>query len=704
MLTFLNTFFAWILLAAALPLLIHLFTRKKLKVIPFSSLQFLQVMQKEKIRQVKLRQWLLLLLRTLAILFLVLAFMRPTLKTSALFVGQKAKTSFVLIVDNSLSMAEMVSGQSYLALARQRGKEIAGMMQPGDEVSIITAGFPAQALAGGPFLDTGKAMAALEQIEQTAGATDLQRALDLAMQHLATSPNLNKEIYLLSDNRAALQADALPAQNGVDLRLYTLDWPRESRRNVALTDIRIENQIFEVRKPVELRVTVANTGDVDESAKRVSVLLNGSRAAQTQVDIPAGQTREVVFRVVPELAGYQRVTAEIENDRLMLDNRRHALFHIPAQTRVLLTGAAPEDALFVRLALAQSGSDTTLQLRQERPEQLASLDIGDYDAIVLCNVPAINAALALRLQQYLQDGGGVILFLGNDVDLRSYNQEMFERLRLGRLGESLGSLTNEQSILRLGTINFGHPLFQGVFSDESSGHARKVDSPAFRFAVQAHPHQDAETIMSYSNGSPFLLERRVGEGAVLAFLSAADASWSDLAFKGLFAPLVNRAVRYVAGKGGLPGKEIYAGEPAEVRLTGSNATSFSIKTPAAGMLQVRPEIRDAGYFVSTRQTAETGFYDLLVNEREAYVWAVNFDPGELQQEPMAAGVLQNLVGRENLLRLDATVPVAEALTALRYGTELWQLCLALALLCLLAEMLLFRSRPEPIKELSFDRT
>ena len=86
------------LLAAGIPILIHLLNLRKLKKIEFSTLAFLKELQKTKIRKIKLKQWILLALRVLIIIFLVLSFARPTLESVDIAAAaSKAKTSSVFM-------------------------------------------------------------------------------------------------------------------------------------------------------------------------------------------------------------------------------------------------------------------------------------------------------------------------------------------------------------------------------------------------------------------------------------------------------------------------------------------------------------------------------------------------------------------------------------------------------------------------------
>src|SRR2546428_13067630 len=92
------------LLAASLPVLIHLLNRRKLKRIRFPAVRFVLLSQKRISRSYRLRHWLLLALRTLAGIPLPLLLANPIFQTGAgLFAGSGPGSLFALL-DNSLSM------------------------------------------------------------------------------------------------------------------------------------------------------------------------------------------------------------------------------------------------------------------------------------------------------------------------------------------------------------------------------------------------------------------------------------------------------------------------------------------------------------------------------------------------------------------------------------------------------------------------
>ena len=107
--SFLNPVFLFGLLAASIPLIIHLFTRRRPRETPFPSLEFLSEVNQSEIRRLRIKQWLLLLLRALAIAAIALAMARPAIK-GALGLHSDAATSVVVLVDQSGSMGARAAG------------------------------------------------------------------------------------------------------------------------------------------------------------------------------------------------------------------------------------------------------------------------------------------------------------------------------------------------------------------------------------------------------------------------------------------------------------------------------------------------------------------------------------------------------------------------------------------------------------------
>src|SRR5690625_5166287 len=100
--TFLNPLALLALAAAAIPLVVHLFNFRRPRRIDFSSIEFLRTVEKSTMQRVRVQEWLLLLLRTLAVACLVLSFARPILSGGdAASVVQRGRHATAIVIDAS---------------------------------------------------------------------------------------------------------------------------------------------------------------------------------------------------------------------------------------------------------------------------------------------------------------------------------------------------------------------------------------------------------------------------------------------------------------------------------------------------------------------------------------------------------------------------------------------------------------------------
>jgi hypothetical protein len=703
---FINTTLLWALAAIALPLLIHLLTRRKLRVVTVSTIAFLKRLEKENIRRLKLRQLLLLLLRMLIVALLVLAFTRPTLRREQSTLAQRAAASAVVILDNSLSMASASEGASLLAQARNQAQRLAALFAPGDEIFLITAAKPARLFSPAAFLTPESFAAAVATIPQSAGETDLAGALTLAREKAANSRNVNREIYVLSDGRAALPVNS-PANEKANaeairgLRGYVIRFDKTLANNLLLQAATLGNQIFERSKTFEVVATVTNNGRNDINNRLVHLFLNGKRVAQQIIDVPAGTERRVAFHAVPDTTGFLFGRFELEDDDLMLDNTRGFVFFIPPQRRVLAVSGHPEDLAYVRLAFNPYENQAANAWHEIAVGDLSAERFENYDGMVMANVPRLSEAVAQRLMNYLNDGGGVMIFLGSDVDLRNYNEVLLSRVHAGVFGATMGQLAANgapaggDNFIKLGRIDFSHPVFSGIF--EKSDKAPRLDSPVFHFAVQMQLADGAQPIIEYANGYPFLVERRAGSGTVLIFTSAATEQWSDLAFKGLFAPLTHRCIAYMTQGRDNQRESQFVGEELVTNLR-VPATAVEMELPTGDRRKVPVKIAGQNYQVRYSEVDQSGPYRLWQTTSDSplrrgnllQTWAVNFNPHELKLPPLPDQALQSAVGGA-VAFISPEVDIIEAVRQARYGSELWQYFLVAAIIAMLVEMWLSRS-------------
>src|SRR5262249_30960068 len=188
---FLNPLFLFGLAAAAIPMLIHLFTRRKPREVRFPSLEFLAEVNQSEIRRLRLKQWLLLVLRTLGVALLARARARRSLRGSAGARGGSgaAASTLVALVDVSGSMgAPDAEGRPLTATARRVVESLLATLGPADELLLVPYDRGTHPLSEAPLADAARLRAAAQALAPTASATDHAAALQLAGRALYASP------------------------------------------------------------------------------------------------------------------------------------------------------------------------------------------------------------------------------------------------------------------------------------------------------------------------------------------------------------------------------------------------------------------------------------------------------------------------------------------------------------------------------------
>ena len=376
---FLNPTILFGLLAASIPVLIHMLNLRKLKKVEFSTLSFLKELQKTKIRRIKFKQWLLLALRVLIIIFLVASFARPALKTSAIGLASSAKTSAVLILDNSYSMSLVSGNGSNFNKAKESIKELLDEFEDGDEISVILTS---------PFKDkannfTTNFFEAAERIDETEIGmirNNLSSSIETAINLLGESGNFNKEIYLFSDLQKN-SFEELPEKvpSSANIKFYIIDFSIDGNDNIAAAEFEFENQIFEMGREINFSGEVFNSSKESDNSF-VSLFVNGSRSAQSGFNVESFESAEVELEFNLSNAGLNEFILELEDDDINYDNKRYLSLNVREKFGVLLISNSRDDMKFVEAALSTSPNIST---RTINFNQLSSVDPNKFDVIII---------------------------------------------------------------------------------------------------------------------------------------------------------------------------------------------------------------------------------------------------------------------------------------------------------------------------------
>lgn len=705
--TFLNPLVLFGLAAAAIPLIIHLFNFRRPKKVDFSSLAFLKELQKTTMQRVRIKQWLLLALRTLALACLILAFARPTLQGSLSgALGGRARSSVAVVVDNSLSMSLRDAQGGYLEQAKAWAAGVVDQTAPGDEVFVLTTGDQG-GVAPSAYSNRGPALQAVADVQLRPGSAPLTRTLARAAALLEETAHPNREVYLLSDLQRSTFADSAAAGVPAGVRTFLLPVGERTHANVAVTDVRVESRIIEVGQPVRIEATLVNYGREPVEDYVASVFLEGERVAQAAADLAPGAPATLTFTATPQRRGWLAGVVQIEDDDFEHDNQRFFTVNVPEQRNILVVRGEGQQTDYIDLALSPRLAEGRIAFALETiPESnLAATALGGYDALVLVGPRDLSSGEVAALTRYVDQGGGLLLFPSAGAVAEDYNL-LLDSLGAGRFSGFSGSLGSGRSIAAFDRVDREHPLFEGVFDRQRARAGAQVESPDVYHAMNYTPESGAEqTLIRLSNGFPFLQEVRHGQGAAFLMAVAPDERWSDLPVRGLFVPLLYRSMYYLSAGEAAGEAALVVGQPGELRLAGvGDAEPLRLRSPEA--VEFTPEQRTLFGAVllqfNPAMLPVPGIYEVYAGTEPVRRLAVNLDSRESDLQPMevdaAVEQLEGLSeGAVQVLEAGDVAGVVQAIQEARTGVELWNVFLLLALTFLVIEMLVVKHwRPEAV--------
>lgn len=709
--TFLNPLVLLGLIAAAIPLIIHLFNFRRPRRVDFSSLAFVRELQKSTMQRVRIKQWLLLLLRTLALACLVLAFARPTLTGGlAGTLGGRASSSVAVVLDNSLSMTLRDAQGAYIEQARAFASAVVDQTAQGDELFVLSltddpAATPAAYKNRSPALD------AIADVAVRPGAATTSHVIGRAGALLAEATNLNRELYVISDLQRSTFMDSAAVAVPEGVRVYLLPVGDRIHGNVAVTDVQLVSRIVESGQPARIDAVLVNYGTEPLEDYVASIYLEGERVAQAAADLPPGVPTTVTFTATPQRRGWLSGVVQIEGDAFEHDNLRYFALNVPERRRVLVVRGEGQSTRYVELALSPELTQGRIAFELETiPETaLAAKTLGTYDAVVLVGPRSLTSGEVAAVARYVEEGGGVLFFPNAAASAADYDA-LFAALGGGRFSGFSGSLgeAGRRVVASFERVDLEHPLFEGVFGQGIAPGQARVESPEVYHAMNYTPSSGNEqTLIQLSNGFPFLQELRHGRGAAFLAAVAPEAPWSDLPVRGLFIPLLYRSMYYLSAGESISGEQLIVGQGGELRLAGqTDAQPLRLVGPDGA--EFTPEQRNLfGALllqVAPSAASAPGVYDVRAGDRLVRRIAFNLDSREsdlaVLEPDEAARRLADATGADVRV-LDVAGEgigrVVQALQEQRTGVEIWNVFLMLALMFLVAEMVVARQwRPETV--------
>ena len=700
-LPFLNPWMLFALPAAGIPILIHLLNRHRVQTIEWGAMYLLRKVIIIRARQLRLEDILLMMLRCLIILLFLFALARPT--TKMLSILRKPDTGVLIALDSSMSMSHRPGVASRFDKGIERVREILRTVEPGRPVTLVTLASQIQVILRTTAFEPGQAESLLEQLIPTHEPLNLESGLRELNRLANELKSPQREVHLVTDGQSTTfsqlsdEAQLALQQLASSSDVFISTLPDIGQDNVAVTQFGLSSGVLRTGAIAQFRATVVNHSPIAQDAGELSLLMQDRVVDRRFVgSLAPGKSIDIHLYAPLERAGIVRVIAQLSDDDLALDGRRHAVINVRSVLRVLcvdgdMTSQSDgRGAAYVATALAPS----SIERSEVRPlvdiipwTALPTVSLSDYQVVALVNVPEIPIGDVMTLHRYVEEGGGLILFAGSNVKPQAYNNQFLAAGRSLLPGKILpmNNLAHSASggePLDLALTN--HPIVQPMrrLPDELLSAVR------IQKWLRVRPHADAAPMLFLAGGDPLALERRVDRGKVLLMTTAIDRSWSNLAINPVFPVLLQQAVTHLSRAPHeqpltvleplvLPLPQISAGEEMTVISPDGDEHTNSV------------EIRGGQTVIQSEPLTIAGFYEVLGADTPLTV-AANIDHTESDVKVIAQEDLVLSMSELPLHVIGGDQNIAGVVVQARTGRELWLWLLSAAVMLMVIEALFAR--------------
>jgi hypothetical protein len=662
--------FLFALLTLAIPVIIHLFNFRKFQKVNFSNVQFLKEIQEQQASRRNLKERLILAARLLALLFLVLAFARPYIASQNTNIAGK-QNAVSIFVDNSYSMQTLNREGSLLDDAKQKAKEIASGYNINDRFQLLTQDFEGKhqrLLSRDEFND------AVDQVKISPQSRSLQQIISRQQNLLVTQPGTIKSIYIISDLQKNMVAKPLKADSNIAVSLVQLKAGKLP--NVAVDSVWLLSAVHRPGESEKLVVRLHNYADEKADKIPLKVLINGAQKALGSYTIPARSVQNDTLSFMGLQAGWQRGLVELQDNPVTFDNKFYFSFNVSQQMPVLLIdGGTPNPYLKAVFA-----SDPFFAVQRVPDGNVDYGGLNSLPIVVISDVKTISTGLAQQLKTYVGKGGTLVVFPSADTDLANY-RSFLQSMNAGYPEKLITEAT------KVATLNRQSQVFKNVFESFPPN----PDLPSVKKYYQLSASRGGQdNLMQLTGGQSFWTGYTSGRGKVYIAAVPLDEEYSNLPRHALFVPILFR-IALLSGHD-LPlfytlGQDETLEIP-PVQISEKQLLKL-VKDDQSTIPDVRQQEGSTLLYLSD-QLHETGIYTLKKQDSTLAMLAFNDNRSESDMSYLNQAGLKEFMSKSTSLLTGSNASLKGIVTETNFGTQLWKLCIILALVFLAAEILLIR--------------
>lgn len=667
--------FPWVLWLSSLlliPVLIHLFYFRRYKTVLFSNTTLLDNVIKQSRSQQRLRNLIILLFRILFILSLVFAFAQPVI-TNKNKTNSHSDKVVAIYIDNSFSMNQ--NGEKTSLLEESKSKAIAMVQSLSLQTRYILF-YHGMEFSPSRLLSSEEVQKKINEINISPLTFKWSNVFNIFK-------NAQKSLLIKHPLQFAFFTDG---------QSYTIDynqWEKDSSNiylfyakgnstgNLCIDSLWIEQPNHMSSNAEKVQIKIINYSKDDMNNIPVRLFINDSLKSVATVNLKGENAEVVTFNYLNPNRNWLNGKVELSDFPVTFDNDFYFSYPIFSKQKVAIIGNDNRH-IFQAFFDADSSLSATFFSADKFPISV----LNHYQVVVVNQLKDLSSGLMTSLQNYINQGGVVILIPSIQWQIESINKLFKE---FGFIFETKDTLKYELKI-----SSYEQAFFSGLFTKKEE--KAKMPWAKNSFSITSLTNCKTDVLLTYENSKNAVIRMFQGSGQLYIFGFLLDKNYSDFASHPLFVTMLHRIIQL-----SLPNTKLYYTISPQTQvvirtdsLIGERGVELKHCKTKISWIPFQQHFFNEVKIMLRNNYLEDGIYDVMSDKKSIGKIALNYDRKESEMKFYNENELINFLKDKGYnvtpLLTTSSDEIKSIIQSHSQGIALWKWFIVMALMFILAEM------------------
>jgi len=519
--------FLWAFGVLIIPIIIHLFNFRKYKILYFSSLKFIQLVDQQTRSTQKLKHLLVLISRILLFSCLVLAFAQPYIPVS-LKSSKGGKPVLAIYIDNSFSMSMKGTEGELISEAREMARNMINEASLDTRFMLVTNEMSGieQHLVSKP-----DALERLDKIEICPLVRSIPEVINwekatIQREHETNQKIGSQQFVILSDFQKN-SSDFSKLILDKESFYYPVKLSPQEVSNLFIDSVWFSSPIQKTNETNELNIRVQNFGENDLTNVELKLEI-GSIKRDIFIDVKANSKANTTIVYTEGKEGIKKGKVSVNDKQFFYDDDYFFSYSVSKNSEILIVNGEN----FVKNSGLVYSLDNYYKITEVEQNSFNNDYLKNKDLVIINGAKEIPSGLAEELVSYTENGGSLALFPGEDISPSESGWNAF--LSLIKM-PTLGNVFTEG--VKIKKLNFDDSFFKSVFEKNP----KNINLPTIAKAYHSTNTLKTKSVdlIELQNGNPLYI-RSLGELNVFLFTSSLSSSYGSFVNNALFSTIMLR--------------------------------------------------------------------------------------------------------------------------------------------------------------------